>query len=320
MNMPPSPRHWAIACVLSAALSVFANASQLSAKDPKVLLIGIDGLRVDAFESAHTPAMDALAANGTMDLQTSILSEQVTASDTISGPGWTTFLSGVWADRHGVTDNSFKGRDRDAGPHGFTLAKQVKPDLLTASFLDWTPLGEHVVADADINVIATPSAASDEYHGTDRSLGLMAATLLREQPIDFAFVYFGACDEAGHAHGFHPSVKPYTQCIEATDALIAKLVAAIAGRATIENEDWLIVVSTDHGGEGRGHGGGRDNPMINRVPMIVSGAAAERGTDVERPVATTDIMAVALQHLNIPLDPKWELAGSAQGWLKQDTP
>ncbi len=313
-----NPRSLAITVL--AALSAFAPAPPLSAKAPKVLLIGIDGLRADAFVAADTPAMDALAADGIIDLQTSILSETVTASDTISGPGWTTFLTGVWADRHGVTDNSFQGRNRDAAPHGFALAKQAKPNLLTASFLDWTPLGQHVVSDADINMIATPSAASDQYHGSDRSLALSAAALLREQPIDFAFVYFGACDEAGHAHGFHPSVQPYTQCIEATDALIAQLVAAVKARKTIDNEDWLIVVSTDHGGEGTGHGGGRDNPMIHRVPMIVSGAAAARGQDVERPVATTDIMAVALQHLHIPLNPQWQLAGSAQGWLKQDTP
>ncbi|WP_237607522.1 alkaline phosphatase family protein [Roseimaritima sediminicola] len=283
---------------------------------PKVLLIGIDGFRVDAFQAAHTPHLDALAEDGIIDLQTSVISEDVRQSDTISGPGWTTFLSGVWADRHGVVDNTFKGRDRERGPHVFTLVKQQRPELQTASFLDWTPLGDHVVRDADLNVIATPNKAVNEYVGMDRSLATMAAATLRERPVDFVFVYYGACDETGHRHGFHPSVKPYTRQIEITDELIGQLLDAIEQRSSRDSEDWLVVVSSDHGGEGLGHGGGRDNPQINRVPMIVSGPAAARGTDVARPTATTDIVAVALTHLGIDINPDWHLAGSAAGWLR----
>ncbi len=286
------------------------------AKEPKVLLIGVDGMRVDAFQKAKTPALDRLIADGIVDWQTSVISTDVTTSDTVSGPGWTTFLTGVWADRHGVVDNSFEGRNARLGPHCFHLAKQANSDLLTASFLDWTPLQTHVTTDADINVVVTPRPAWQEYDGGDQVLTDTACVVLKSQPIDFAFVYLGSVDEAGHKHGFHPSVDPYVQRIEATDALIARLVSAVQSRPNYDQEDWLFVVSSDHGGEGTGHGDGRDKPTIHRVAMIVSGDAAARGDDVAREVATTDIVAVALTHLNVKIVPEWNLAGSSDGWLK----
>ena len=34
------------------------------------------------------------------------------------------------------------------------------------------------------------------------------------------------------------------------------------------------------------------------------------------PPATVDLVTVALNHLQIPINPKWQLAGSAEGWLE----
>lgn len=300
-----------------AAEPTAANLPQ-SPKTPKVLLIGIDGLRVDALKKANTPALDQLAASGSIRYQTRVISDQVTNSDTISGPGWTTYLTGTWADRHGVLDNSFKGRKSDQAPHLFRLAKQGNPDLVTASFLDWTPLNQHVTTDADVNVIVSPNAKMDEYVGGDETIAHMAAALLASRPIDIAFVYLGAVDETGHKHGFHPTVKPYMDQIETTDRHIQRLLEAIAARPTYDQEDWLVVVGSDHGGEGTGHGGGRENSMVYHTAMIVSGDAAlpDSKTDETPSVSTTDIAAVALTHLGITLKPEWKLAGDATLWLK----
>ncbi|TWU55091.1 alkaline phosphatase family protein [Rubripirellula reticaptiva] len=314
-------------CVL-VIVSCFAPTFHASAKQPKVLTIGIDGLRSDAFIAAHTPNLDSLAANGMLSLATRVTSEAVPQSDTVSGPGWTTFLTGTWADRHGVTDNTFKGRDAKQAPHGFSLAKAIRPELRTASFLDWTPLQQFVTTDADINVVVTPNSkdkAASAWTIADQSLTLAAEPVLQHDDIDWVFVYLGSVDETGHGYGFHPSVPAYIAAIENVDRRVGKLVQSVTQRQTIANEDWLFLVSTDHGGEGTGHGGGRANPNVFNAPMIVSGDAAVHGNEVKRkkgePVAATvDLVPLALTHLQVPIAARWQLAGRVDGWIKSTHP
>lgn len=314
-----------VGVALVCSVSLFA--AHATAGEPKVLTIGIDGLRRDAFVAAKTPHLDSLADNGTLCLETRVTSDDVTDSDTVSGPGWTTFLTGVWADRHGVLDNSFKGRDAKAAPHGFALAKQVKPNLRTASYLCWTPLRTHVTTDADIDVVVTPgknATASTVWTEADQALAWSAIPVLKNDNADWTFIYFGSTDETGHSYGFHPSVPPYVAAIENVDRMVGELLEAVKQREAYADEDWLILVSTDHGGEGTGHGGGRENPNVYTAPMIVSGSSAMKGETIQRaegsaPPATVDLVTVALAHLQIPINPEWKLAGSADGWLKPES-
>lgn len=317
--MPMSRRLSVRSFVLMLVTALNCGAS--AADHPKVLLIGIDGLRSDALQKATTPNLDALIANGIVDFETSVISTDVPKSDTVSGPGWTTFLTGTWADQHGVVDNSFDGRDREAAPHCFRLIKAVQPKLRTASLVNWIPINEFITTDADISVgVFAPASASDadkkDYAAADSRVAAMAADVLANDPADIVFAYFGAVDETGHAHGFHPSVPAYVAQIEVVDGHVGRLTGAIHSRKSHASEDWLIVVSTDHGGEGFGHGGGRENPIVRTAPMLVSGNAAAKGRHRNRSTATVDVVAVALTHLGITGEPTKHLAGSAEGWLQ----
>ena len=70
---------------------------------PKVLVIGIDGIRPDVLMHVNTPNIDELAAEGFLS------NHARTGYPSVSGPGWSSMLNGVWPDKHGVTDNSFEG-------------------------------------------------------------------------------------------------------------------------------------------------------------------------------------------------------------------
>ena len=71
---------------------------------PKVLVIGIDGVRPDVLAEVPTPNLDALIADGTYTDQAQ------TGLPSVSGPGWSSFLNGVWSEKHGVTNNDFTGK------------------------------------------------------------------------------------------------------------------------------------------------------------------------------------------------------------------
>ena len=75
------------------------------------------------------------------------------------------------------------------------------------------------------------------------------------------FLHFDAPDAAGHGHGFSPNVTEYAQSLKQTDQYVKQLFTIINNKRAA-GEDWLIFIVSDHGGDGRGHGGGQDNEHI----------------------------------------------------------
>ncbi len=278
-----------------------------------VLAIGIDGLRTDALDAANTPNIDALKKNGSFSNQCKILGSRYQKNDTISGPGWTSYLTGVWADKHGVHDNEFGGRRINRYPHMFNLLKQQYPDYRTASFIDWFPIDKYIVSKADVRV-GFEAHGSDGYTVFDKDIADRAVKVLAEQDVRATMVYFGATDENGHRFGFHPSVPQYMKAIETVDQHVGRLMKAIASRSDYEREDWLVVISSDHGGEGKGHGSGHDVPTIHNIYLIVSGDSAVKGK-FKNQVYLVDLVATALTHLDVAIKPEWQLDGKPVGLL-----
>jgi len=279
----------------------------------KVLYVGIDGTRFDAIEKADTPNLDALIANGIHSPTCLILGDRYRKNDTISGPGWSSILTGVWADKHGVHDNSFSGRKYEDFPHFFARLKEVRPDAKTASFVTWKPIADYITSAADVNEnFEQKEHAVADYDRYDTQATDAAVKHLSEANPDVLFLYIGQVDVAGHAHGFHPSVPEYVAAIERADKLVGRAFAAVKGRKTFAQEDWLVVVTSDHGGQGKGHSGGHKTPEIFNSFLIVTGQAAKRGTFDEQ-VYLVDAPVTVLAHLGVKPKDEWKLDGRAVG-------
>lgn len=69
-----------------------------------VLVVGIDGVRLDLLRTTTTPHLDAIAAAGF--LAPVEIDED---TPTMSGPCWTTIATGVGIAKHGVHGNHFGG-------------------------------------------------------------------------------------------------------------------------------------------------------------------------------------------------------------------
>ena len=306
------PLLFVIACCL---VSGFHQADAQDVPESRVLAIGIDGLRPDALKAANTPNLDKLIENGAFSDITQILGERYQKNDTISGPGWSSYLTGVWADKHGVHDNSFKGKNYEEYPHFFAYVKKQFPAARTASFVDWTPIDEHVVSHADVRK-SYPAKGAEGYSEQDDVIAKDTAKHLSEANSHAVMVYFGAVDETGHRYGFHPTVEQYISAIETVDQHVGKLMSALQSRNDHGTENWLILVSTDHGGQGLGHGGGHKVPEIRTTFLIVSGSDAQLGK-IDEQTYVVDLSVTALTHLGVKIDPDWKLDGRPVG-LKPD--
>lgn len=279
----------------------------------KVLVVGMDGLRHDRLtrRQANAPVLHALMAAGAHG--TSLLpygrpedGPSAGPAYTDSGPGWSSVLTGVWPDRHGVTGNDFLGADYTRYPDFLSRAATARPGLRTAAVVSWPELVDRGVLGAAIGRRVRHDGESDGYERADRRVADTAVHWLTEDDPDLVFVYFGATDEAGHSTG--PLSPAYDDALLAQDAHLGRLLAAIAARPA--HEHWTVLVTTDHGHlDTGGHGG--DTRAEREVFVILAeprGAGVPGGTRLDTP-RLIDIAPTVLDRLGIPADPAWKLQG-----------
>jgi predicted AlkP superfamily pyrophosphatase or phosphodiesterase len=219
-------------------------------------------------------------------------------------------LTGVWADKHGVHDNKFKGKNYERYPPIFRLLKQARPQAHTVSLVTWGPIEEHIVSGADVSKAFV--SGDSTYEKDDALAAAEAVRLLAKSNPDLLFLYLGQVDETGHQEGFHPSVVPYVRAIERVDALVGDVLAAVEKRPSRDKEEWLVIVTSDHGGQGKDHSGGHGIPEILNSFLIVSGPSAERG-EFSGPTYLVDAPATALHFLGVTPKPNWRLDGRPVG-------
>lgn len=294
--------------ILSLALSFLAaGCSGPGPRTPKVLVIGIDGVRPDVLAQVPTPSLDALASDGTFT------DRARTGFPSVSGPGWSSLLTGVWPDKHGVTDNGFEGKRYDVYPDFLTRIESARPELETFAVADWLPLVEAEDGMPTIGNGIDAKHVIDGYQiGWDVADSIAAASAverLRTADPAALFVYLGNPDEVSHETG--AIGEEYRAAIALADRHVGWLTEAIRRRPTYDREDWLVLVSTDHGRLPDGDHGG-DSAEERTIFYIASGPSTVKGAP-EGQVHIVDVAVTALTHLGIPPDPSWKLDGRAVG-------
>lgn len=274
---------------------------------PKVLVIGIDGIRPDVLAEVSTPHLDALAAAG------AFTAAARTGLPSVSGPGWSSLLTGVWPDKHGVTDNEFTGKRYDLYPDFLTRIERLRPELGTFAVADWLPLVEAEDGSPPIGDAVDVKHVLDGHElgwaeADTRSVALAVEHLENSDPAAL-FVYLGNPDET--SHDFRSIGAEYRAAIALADEHVGELVAAVRRRPTHDREDWLILSSTDHGRRpDGGHGGG--TPEERTIYFLASGPSAVAGAPLGA-VSIVDVAVTALAHLGIEADPEWALDGRVVG-------
>lgn len=275
-------------------------AGQCAGKTRHVLLVGIDGLRSDALQAAETPNIDAISRNGVMTMNAFAGGEMGTETEqpTLSGPGWATVLTGVWTNRHGVTDNEFSGLNIEAFPHFFQRIRELEPDARLSSFVHWIPL-RILGAKGDVDEIG------DDRYVTDLAVG----ELVTEDP-SVVFIHLDDIDGAGHSSEYSPDEPTYVSAIETIDGLVGELSEAISQRPTRDEECWATIVVTDHGGKANMHGG--QTPEERTIPLIIGGDGIATSVIEDGPGHAV-VPSTVLAYLGLSIDPEWGWEGPAFG-------
>lgn len=227
---------------------------------------------------------------------------------TDSGPGWSSVLSGVWPDRHGVRGNDFAGADHGRCPDFLTRAVTARPRLRTAAVVSWPELIRRGVLGPAIGRRVRHDGESDGYATADRLVARTAVRWLTQDDPDAVFVYVGATDEAAHAMG--PHSLAYDQALLTQDTHLGRLLEAIDSRRADParaQERWTVLVTTDHGHlDAGGHGG--DTRAEREVFVVLAEPGMPGGTRLDTP-RLIDIAPTVLDRLGIRVDPARGLRG-----------
>ena len=289
-----------VCCVFLALAVTTASAQTYS------LVIGVDGMGSYGLEAANTPNMHAIKdgswasgysgassltafAGGTIGTPT----EQAT----VSGPGWSTIQTGVWKNNHGVTDNNatFTNGNFAAYPSYLKLIEsQFTTSVQTSGIVAWNPIDTNIFATAGIDS-RTQTSEDDAAVATTAvtQLGTLATNSRGAM-----FLHFDAVDFAGHSSGAYSAA--YHSAVTGVDTRVGQLLSAIKLRSNFANENWQIVVISDHGHTpGGGHGG--QSALERSIPILVSSKTVVAGpmsASVVQP-SQIDVAKTVLDHFGI---------------------
>ena len=269
----------------------------------RALVIGIDGVRADALkklvETGAAPHLKTLIDHGSVTWNAYAGGNigTPTQQPTSSGPGWSSILTGTWADKHGATSNTFTGRNYTTYPHFFSRIRGTHPAASLSSLVVWSPIDDFIVQDSPNSADFRSKFAND--------ILMTSATVARLSGADpdVVFVHFDEVDHVGHASGYGPTLTPYLNAITTVDSQVGQMIDAIESRPQFAAEDWLYVVTTDHGGLGSSHGG--QSADERTIFIIASGGDVPKGSVSRESIGHTAIPATVMRHLGLGIPASW---------------
>lgn len=298
---------------------------------PKTLFVVVDGIPADVIERVSTPGIDAVAAKGSY--QRAYVGGDIgmpTESPTVSAVGYMSLLTGTWSNKHNVRAN-YGIEPNYAFWDIFRVAKYQARAITTGLFSTWTDnrtilMGDGLevaggykfdfVADGYENDPAFAPALEDveRIQAVDLHVTTLAAKTLLESAPDLSWVYLQHTDDIGHRDGDSPSMDIAVRWV---DARVSELWGAVQARSQqFVGEDWLVIVTTDHGrtsSNGKGHGGQSDRErtiwIASNSPRMVSPA--------ERSAAIVDIYPTIVEHMRFDMPEEVAAQLDGQSLLSQ---
>ena len=216
----------------------------------KVMLIVIDGGVAPALKTIAPPAITAMMEKGKYTY--TARTEDVTTT----GATWKTLASGVSYSRHNISDSSLvysaaSGGNQHDAPANYPSFMQFiltssRADIKTSVISPWGYMVNKLFPEAEDPVVAA----------NDQAVKDSALARLKAPDTDLMLVHFNGVNIAGKEHGYSATAEGYKQAILKVDGYIGELMAAMKARPEYnKREEWMVIVTSSHGGNGNSHGG-----------------------------------------------------------------
>ena len=293
--------------LLLTALFLLAGSQDLLAgrKAKHVIVIGIDGWAswcLQQADPATLPNIHYLMDNGSYTLK------KRSVMPSASAINWASIFMGVPTEMHCYNAWNSKEpaipaacvNERGIPPTIYSVLREQHPKAETGVVFNWDGIGfvtdtaviDHVVYDAGYH---NPSSG----YTLEKYTREHALPYIKEKKPELFTFYIGDQDEVGHALGW--GSPEYYQCMAEIDRSVGLILQAIK-EAGIE-KNTVVIMTSDHGGKGRGHGGFTLDEL--ETPYILYGSHIKKGCEITDVVMQYDHPATSAYILGLKAPQSW---------------
>ena len=255
-----------------------------------VVLVSIDGLRPDAIAAFQAPTLSKLISEGSYTLS----AKTILPSKTL--PSHTSMLTGEPPDRHGVLWNDTFSDEPGTLEIPTIFGAARARGYRTAAFFSKAKFS-HLQVPGTLDYSQSPGgwfgrwSSSSTVTDVEKHLSTASPNLL--------FVHLTDPDVAGHSYGWMS--REYGRGVLRADAALERLLRAADQAYGVG--DYTIIVTADHGGNGRDHGS--DNVLDVTIPWIAWGRGVVPGEITSSAVQTMDTASTVLFILGLEKTEGW---------------
>lgn len=265
-------------------------------KAQHVILIGLDGWGAYSVEKANIPNIKQLMKDGSYTLtKRSVLPSS-------SAVNWASMFMGAGPELHGYTEWGTKTPDLPSRtlthyglfPSIFGLLRDSSPKAEIGYIYEWDGmkyLAENKAMSYEQNIPATK----------ENTTGCLdaATKYIKDKKPNLLGIIFDEPDGVGHREGHN--TEAYYNKLTILDDYIGKIIKAVKEAGMLQNT--IFIVTADHGGINKGHGGKSMNEM--ETPFIISGKGIKKGYQLEESMMQFDVASTIAEIFNLKQPQVW---------------
>ncbi|MGJ1285353.1 LamG-like jellyroll fold domain-containing protein [Sphingobacterium spiritivorum] len=212
----------------------------------KVLLISIDGAVGKEMKEIMPETIKSLIPNSKYSFRA------IAGENTGDAPTWTSLMVGQTSATHHISNEDYlpeQGEDEHAElvyPTSFiNRIEKLTPEKKTYAISQSTGLANVLLLDADESALAA----------NDEDAKNKAVDYLKNRNVDIMVLQLTDVIKAGVNSSFSASSPEYVAAVKKDDQYVGEIINALKARANYKYEDWLIILTSNHGGTGNTYGG-----------------------------------------------------------------
>ena len=281
-------------------LALFLGAFSLQTQAKKwrakhVVIIGIDGWGAYSVPKAeHIPNIRMLMEQGSYTLK------KRSVLPSASAINWASMFNGAPTEMHGYTQwnsrrpeiPSMVENERQKFPTIFSILREQYPDVVTGCIAEWDGI-KHVVDSAAIDFYDVVDEKDNEH------LTRLAESYIKERKPTLLAVCYDQLDHIGHQDGH--DTPAYYKVLEHLDRQVGRIIQALKDAGIYD--DTIVMMTADHGGINKGHGGQTLEEL--EIPFIVCGKGIKTQGEISDVMMQYDTAATIAEVFRLKRPQAW---------------
>ncbi len=265
--------------------------------DVHVFLIGFDGWGSYSLHKAEMPVLKQMMEQGCWTLK------KRSVLPTLSAPNWASMFMGATPEIHGYTQNykdpeipSMIVSDNHVFPTISQLLCKQRSNVETGLFYQWK--GLNYVADtlSYSHVTYLPVGKRKDWFS---EINDSVCKYIKDYKPSFCTLIYNYPDHFGHAKGYDSN--EFYESLKVLDKSLYMIIQSVKDAGLLDKS--IFIVTSDHGGLGKTHGGKSLNEM--ETPFIIFGYNIKKGFEISDSMMQFDIAATIAYIFDLDVPQAW---------------